>query len=162
MRVVVVDDDPDVRLLVRHELRRGAMELVGEAGDGAEAIEIVRRTQPDVVLLDLHMPTTPGDEALPHILRVAPSAMIVVFSAADLSDAGRRELLTMGAFAYYDKVDAFQLSEMVADDLARFRRMLDGEDTIPGWLTDDHGGPPVAVVEALAELDHVVPGPGSP
>lgn len=139
--VVVVDDDPDVRLLVRHRLRRAGMELLGEACDGAEAVEVVRRTQPDVVLLDLEMPRTPGDKALPHILRVAPSAMVVVFSGADLSEAGRQELLGMGAFAYYEKTDAHRLSEMLAEDLARFRRVLDGEDSVPGWMVDRRGEP---------------------
>lgn len=47
VRVVVVDDDPDVRLLVRHKLRRAGMELAGEACDGAEAVEVVRTTQPE-------------------------------------------------------------------------------------------------------------------
>lgn len=120
--VVVVDDDPDVRLLVRHKLRRAGMDLVGEACDGAEAVEVVRRTQPDVVLLDLHMPGTSGDEALPQLVRVAPAAMVVIFSAGDLGDAGRRELLRRGATAYYDKADAFRLIDLLTEDLARFRR----------------------------------------
>lgn len=144
VRIAVVDDDPEVRLLVRHKLRRAGMELVGEACDGAEAIELVRRTQPDIVLLDLNMPRVPGDEALPHILRSAPSAMVVVFSAANLSDAGRRKLLSMGAFAYYDK-SASPLGELLTEDLARFRRVLAGEDSLPRWMTDHHGGS-VAVV----------------
>ncbi|MBW3657780.1 MAG: response regulator [Actinobacteria bacterium] len=126
--VVVVDDDPDVRLLVRHKLRRAGMELVGEACDGADAVEVVHRTQPDVVLLDLHMPGTSGDEALPHLVGVAPSAMVVIFSAGDLCEAGRRELLRKGAAAYYDKADAFQLSDLLTEDLARFRRATACQD----------------------------------
>lgn len=134
-RVVVVDDDLGVRVLVRHMLGKAGMEFVGEAHDGAEAVAVVGSTQPDVVVLDLEMPTMSGDEALPHLLHVAPSAMVVIFSGDALDDAGRQKLLNMGAFACYDKANAHRLDELLAEDLVRFRRVLQGEDSLPSWMS---------------------------
>jgi len=79
--VVVCDDVPDLRRLAKAALEAdGEVEVVGEAGDGAEAIEVVRQLQPDIVVLDLSMPHMDGLEAIPEIHAVAPAAEIVVFS----------------------------------------------------------------------------------
>jgi len=56
------------------------MQVVAEAGDGREAVEVIERHQPDVVVLDLSMPEMDGLEAIPLIHQVAPDARIVVFS----------------------------------------------------------------------------------
>jgi DNA-binding NarL/FixJ family response regulator len=102
VRVAIVDDTDDLRFLLRHALERGGMEVVAEAGDGREAIEVVRRTHPDVVLLDLAMPVLDGRAALPRIRREAPTARIIVlsgFGADLLSD----EMLELGADGYIEK-----------------------------------------------------------
>lgn len=79
--VVVCDDVPELRRLARIVLEEGGeMLVVGEAGNGREAIEVVERHQPDVVVLDLSMPELDGLEAIPLIHQVAPRAEIVVFS----------------------------------------------------------------------------------
>ena len=79
--VVVCDDVPELRQLARAVLEEGGeMEVVGEAADGREAIEVVQRHQPDVVVLDLSMPELDGLEAIPLIHQVAPKAEIVIFS----------------------------------------------------------------------------------
>ena len=79
--VVVCDDVPELRQLARAVLEEGGeMEVVGEAGDGRAAIEVVQRHQPDVVVLDLSMPELDGLEAIPLIHQVAPKAEIVIFS----------------------------------------------------------------------------------
>jgi DNA-binding NarL/FixJ family response regulator len=79
--VVVCDDVPELRQLARAVLEEeGEMEVVGEAGDGREALEVIERLQPDVVVLDLSMPELDGLEAIPLIHQVAPSTEIVVFS----------------------------------------------------------------------------------
>ena len=79
--VVVCDDVPELRRLARAVLEEeGDMEVVGEAGDGREAIDVITRLQPDVVVLDLSMPELDGLEAIPLIHQVAPAAEIVVFS----------------------------------------------------------------------------------
>ena len=79
--VVVCDDVPELRRLARIVLEQdGEMQVVGEAGDGREAIEVIERFQPDVVVLDLSMPELDGLEAIPLIHQVAPATEIVVFS----------------------------------------------------------------------------------
>jgi DNA-binding NarL/FixJ family response regulator len=79
--VVVCDDVPELRQLARAVLEEdGEMEVVGEASDGREAIEVIERLQPDVVVLDLSMPELDGLEAIPLIHQVAPQAEICVFS----------------------------------------------------------------------------------
>jgi two-component system, chemotaxis family, chemotaxis protein CheY len=79
--VVVCDDVPELRELARLALEEaGDMKVVAEAGDGREAIELIERHQPDVVVLDLSMPEMDGLEAIPLIHQVAPVTEIVVFS----------------------------------------------------------------------------------
>jgi DNA-binding NarL/FixJ family response regulator len=79
--VVVCDDVPELRRLARYVLEEdGDMRVVGEAGDGREAIDVIEQLQPDVVVLDLSMPELDGLEAIPLIHGVAPAAEIVVFS----------------------------------------------------------------------------------
>ena len=79
--VVVCDDVPELRRLARAVLEEGGeMQVVGEAADGREALEVIERLQPDVVVLDLSMPELDGLEAIPLIHQVAPAAEIVVFS----------------------------------------------------------------------------------
>ena len=79
--VVVCDDVPELRQLARAALEEeGEMEVVGEAADGREAIEVIERLQPDVAVLDLSMPELDGLEAIPLIHQVSPSTEIVIFS----------------------------------------------------------------------------------
>lgn len=79
--VVVCDDVPELRQLTRVVLEQdGEIQVVGEAADGREALEVIERLQPDVVVLDLSMPELDGLEAIPIIHQVAPKAEICVFS----------------------------------------------------------------------------------
>ena len=64
------------------------MQVVGEAADGEAGIELVRRVQPDLVVLDLRMPVLDGFEALPRIREAAPSAAVVVLSSLPEDEAG--------------------------------------------------------------------------
>lgn len=100
-RVLIVDDTEDIRLLVRIGLEADPrLEVVGEAGDGAAAIDAARTLDPDAVLLDLRMPRMDGLTALPHLRQAAPGARIVVFSATDML---RGQALAAGADAFLDK-----------------------------------------------------------
>ena len=82
LRVVVVDDEADVRGLVRFLLQQtDGFEVVGEAANGREAIDLAAAERPDVVLLDLRMPVMDGAEAIPQIREQSPDTRIVVFTA---------------------------------------------------------------------------------
>ncbi|MEU1518224.1 response regulator transcription factor [Streptomyces sp. NPDC005811] len=74
-RVVVVDDQALVRTGFRLILGADGIDVVAEAADGAEAVDAVRRTRPDVVLMDIRMPGTDGLEATRRILAGAPDAL---------------------------------------------------------------------------------------
>ena len=80
-RVLVVDDSMLMRHMVREILSEDGWEVVGEASNGQEAIEMYQRLMPDAVTLDIVMPDTNGLHALESILRLAPHAKIVVVSA---------------------------------------------------------------------------------
>jgi signal transduction histidine kinase len=103
IRVLVVDDVPDIRKLIRLTLERcGPFTVVGEAGDGAQAIAEAARLRPDIVLLDLSMPVMDGLEALPEILAASPDSKVLVlsgFTAGEMSD----EAIKRGASGYMEK-----------------------------------------------------------
>jgi CheY-like chemotaxis protein len=80
LKVLIVDDDADVRTVLESLMTMEGFEIVGQAGDGAEAVGIAAVTQPDVVILDFMMPRLDGKDAAMFIRGVAPEARIVAFS----------------------------------------------------------------------------------
>lgn len=101
-RVLLCDDSPQIRELVRIVLELEGNEVVSEAENGRDAVAEAERLQPDVVLLDLSMPVMDGLEALPEIRRVAPEARIVVLSGFD-NDRLVSQALALGADHYVPK-----------------------------------------------------------
>jgi DNA-binding NarL/FixJ family response regulator len=81
MRIVVVDDEPDVRLVLALQLRLKGHEVVGEAGDGTTAVDVCAAESPDAVILDLLMPGTTGFEAIPKLQALDRPPRIVAYSA---------------------------------------------------------------------------------
>jgi DNA-binding NarL/FixJ family response regulator len=113
LRVVLADDHAGFREGLREMLLTDeGIEVVGEAADGAEAIEIAEQVRPDVIILDLAMPIMDGRGALDAILRnVSPPPGIVILTMHD--GAGqKRELLRMGASAFLAK--SASLAEILA------------------------------------------------
>lgn len=101
--VLIVDDVAAQRRLLRYCLQAlPQFEVIGEAGDGKDAIAFVRERKPDLVLLDLSMPIMDGLEALPRIRYASPGTRIMVLTGFDegrLGDVARR----LGAMAYLEK-----------------------------------------------------------
>lgn len=95
MRVLVVDDEPDVRLLLRLQLERAGHEVTGEAADGQEAIELCAADPPDVVILDLLMPRVNGFEVIPRMRSAHPDVRIVAYTAV-AGDFVRNEMQRLG------------------------------------------------------------------
>jgi len=82
VRVLIVDDHPLTRTALSSLLEQSSFSVVGEAADGAEAVDRARELRPDLVLLDLSMPGTDGLEVLPRLRAAAPESEIVVLTAS--------------------------------------------------------------------------------
>ena len=107
--VVVVDDHPVVRKGVRTIVESlEQFEVVGEAGDGAEAVELAESTHPDIVVMDLAMPGVGGIEAIGELRRRLPSAEILVFTL-HRSDQLYLQAMDAGARAYVCKGESEHL-----------------------------------------------------
>lgn len=103
VRTLLVDDMVPLRQLIRVTLERsGSFAVVGEAGDGREAIEAAAALQPELVLLDISMPVMDGLEALPAIRAAAPDAVVVMLSGFAEARLGA-DAAARGAAAYLEK-----------------------------------------------------------
>lgn len=105
VRTLVVDDDEAARHLIRAVVEGETdvpMEVVAEARDGVEAVELAAEVGPDLVVLDLNMPRMGGLEALPRIRERCPGARVVVFSTR-ADDEMRKRTLGAGAIAHVQK-----------------------------------------------------------
>jgi two-component system chemotaxis response regulator CheY len=80
-RILVVDDAAFMRKMVGDVLTRGGHEVVGEAGNGLEAIARYQELKPEVTTLDITMPEKDGISALKEIIELDPSAKVVMCSA---------------------------------------------------------------------------------
>jgi DNA-binding NarL/FixJ family response regulator len=100
IRVLVADDHALVRDGVRALLATaGDLDVVAEAGDGAEAVERARASLPDVILLDINMPGLGGLEAVPLLRRAVPRAKILILTQYEHADYVRR-FLRLGVSGY--------------------------------------------------------------
>lgn len=102
-KVLLVDDHPIVRTGIRNLLERAAeINVVGEASDGYEALELVEKLMPDVVLLDMEMPGMNGKEVAVRLKQASSPVKILVLSAHD-DRQYIQELLANGASGYLTK-----------------------------------------------------------
>jgi two-component system, LytTR family, response regulator len=113
LKILIVDDEPIARKVLREELELiEDIEIVGEAGDGAMALEKIAAHQPDLVLLDLQMPAMGGLEVVRHLKQGAQMPVIVIVTAYDkyaleAFDAGAIDYLLkpVGQERLYEAID---------------------------------------------------------
>jgi two-component system, NarL family, response regulator LiaR len=128
LRVIVADDDPLVRRMLREELQMAGIVVIAEAEGGREAVELSVYYRPDVVLMDLVMPGVDGLAATQRIRELAPEVRIVILTATD-DDAVGVGTLRAGASGFIRKSVAIEA-------LARaLRRAGDGEAVVTRLLT---------------------------
>ncbi|GAB3543570.1 response regulator NasT [Actinopolyspora lacussalsi] len=114
-RVLVAEDEALIRLDLVEMLREEGYQVVGEAGDGEEAVRLAEELRPDLVILDVKMPKMDGIEAASSIAgeRIAPVVILTAFSQRDLveraKDAGAMAYLVK-PFAKRDLVPAIELA----------------------------------------------------
>ena len=104
-RILIVDDHPLTRDALANLLGKNGFEVVGQAGDGAEAIAFARQLQPDLVLLDLSMPELDGLAALPRVREAAPQCEVVVLTASG-TEENLLAAIRGGAAGYLLKTEA--------------------------------------------------------
>ena len=166
-RVLLADDTPEIRMLVRMALElEGSFDVVGEAGDGAEAISLAGDHQPDAIVLDLAMPVMDGLEAIPQLKRKMPEVKILVLSGFQASQM-EAEAIAAGADAYLEKGEPASKIVMLLKELcpvespgdsgasivtAQIGSMLDTELTEDTLSTLAHElMTPVTVIQGYAE-----------
>ncbi len=129
IRVLVVDDDPIVRSALGLMLGgQSDVELVGEAGDGAHALALVERERPDVVLMDIRMPTMNGLDATQALMRLPDAPSVIVLTTFD---ADEYVVAAVAAGA-----DGFLLKDTSPQEIIRaVRRVADGEAMLSPTVT---------------------------
>ena len=127
MKVLLVDDHQILRDGIRRGLESAGKDVVGEAGNGEEAIGLVGETDPDIVVMDLSMPVLDGVGATRQISELYPDVKVVVLTMHD-DPAKTRAALEAGAVAYLTK--GTSLDEVI-DTLDR---VMDGEEVLSPHL----------------------------
>jgi len=92
IKLVIVDDAPFIREVLKHIFSSTEITVVGEAQDGEEAVSLVSEVQPDVVLMDIVMPRKSGIEATSEILKHSPNVKVVACSTVDQNSMVMRAL----------------------------------------------------------------------
>ena len=121
--VVLVDDDSAMRDLERVLFEGdGSFDVVGEAGDGAAAVRLVRALQPNAVVLDTMMPGMDGWDAMALIRRVAPSTAVVIAYTPGTTSELDDQSIWLGADGCVAKPDLASAAETVRAACRRGRR----------------------------------------
>jgi DNA-binding NarL/FixJ family response regulator len=107
LRILLVDDHDLFRTGLRNLLEEQDVQVVGEAGSGAEAIRLVRELAPDVVVMDLNMPGMSGVDATRQINGTAPLTRVLVLTISD-QDADVMDAILAGACGYLLKDSSIQ------------------------------------------------------
>ena len=121
--VLLVDDERSIRTICRVNLEGDGL-AVSEAADGAEALEVVRRARPSVVLLDVMMPGVDGWDVAEQLAADDDTRKIpVIFLSARAAPEDRLRAQELGAVGYVDKpFDPLELAGIVRDVLERVAR----------------------------------------
>ncbi|MCP1490652.1 two-component system chemotaxis response regulator CheY [Peribacillus frigoritolerans] len=80
-KILIVDDAAFMRMMIKDILSKNGFEIVGEAADGAQAVDKYKETHPDLVTMDITMPEMDGIKALKEIKKINPQAKVIMCSA---------------------------------------------------------------------------------
>ncbi|MEP7055380.1 MAG: response regulator [Actinomycetota bacterium] len=122
-RVLIAEDEALIRLDLKEMLEEEGYQVVGEAGDGAQAVALAAELKPDLIILDVKMPILDGIAAAEQIarMRIAPVVILTAFSQRDLVEKAREA----GAMAYlvkpFQKKDLLPTIEMA---LSRYTELI--------------------------------------
>ena len=122
-RLLLADDHRMLRDSLRRSMEENGFDVVGEAGDGAEAVQLAQELRPDVVLMDVSMPNLDGVEATRQITRLVPEAQVVMLTMHADGEVMARAIQA-GAIGYLVKDCA------IADVISAVRMAASGESVL--------------------------------
>jgi DNA-binding NarL/FixJ family response regulator len=111
---MLIDDNDGVREAIAEALVRDGHDVVGQAADGHDGVELGRRLQPDVVITDWRMPVMDGVEATRQIRAACPAITVIAFCSTD-SATVEHGFLRAGAHACVDKRDIARLRDTLRE-----------------------------------------------
>jgi len=129
LRIVIADDEPIILLDLRQMLEELGMSVVGEASDGAQAVEKVRALKPDLAILDVKMPEMDGIEAarILHEERLAPVILLTAYSDSELIQRAKQA----GVYGYIVKpFKQADLTPAIEVALARYQEARELEQQV--------------------------------
>ncbi len=141
-RVVLCDDHEIVREAIKARMASShVLDIVGEAGDGRDVVDVVKELEPDVLIIDVELPKRDGIEATKEVLKVRPRTKVIIFTAHAQPD--------LLALALRAGASGYVLKSAPAEDIARAVKAVTGGGTFLGG--DFAGGKP-SEVEKLLDL----------
>jgi DNA-binding NarL/FixJ family response regulator len=140
-RVVLCDDHEIVREAIKARMANSSvLEIVGEAGNGRDVVDVVKDLEPDVLIIDVELPKRDGIEATKEVLKVRPETRVIIFTAHAQPD-----LLTLALRA---GASGYVLKSAPSEDIARAIEVVAGGGTFVGTELGQGAGE----VEKLLEL----------
>lgn len=159
VRIVLVDDQALFRAGIRMVIdSQPDLEVVGEASDGREGIEVVRATRPDLVLMDVRMPVMDGLTATAEILREPDPPRVVVLTTFDLDEAAARAIQRgASGFLLKDAEPEFLLSAVRTVHAGSAVIAAEATRELFAHIAEGAGAEPVpAAFEALTEREQEI------
>lgn len=124
LKVLIVDDQSSIRLLLRRKLETDpAIRVVAEAGDAKAAREAINRWRPDVITLDVEMPGMDGLEFLQRLMRTRPTPVVMISSQTGRGSEAAIRALSLGAVYCLEKSRAFDGTHAQAGSLVKAVRI---------------------------------------
>jgi two-component system, chemotaxis family, protein-glutamate methylesterase/glutaminase len=160
IRVLLVDDSASVRAVLKRFFRKTRdIEVVGEAEDGAQAVQMVIDLQPHVVVMDLQMPVLDGYQATERIMEVRPTPIVVLSSRANRNQMQTAfEAMRRGALEVLPKPEDTPSWQQLAESLPETVRTVSGARTVRRARPRQVKTDPIATPGAPRELKWVAIG----
>ena len=115
MRAIIADDEAHIRFYVKSVLESMNMEVVGEATNGQEAVDLYDSEKPHILLMDINMPVKSGDEALEEIMAGHPDALVIILTAA-VNRKTVEKFIELGASSFIRKDTSIPDMKMIIRD----------------------------------------------